>query len=801
MRYGLESTLPINAFSPRTKGPFARGMTLEGGGGGGSSNNGGKTDPIQTAVNAGSDLVQSAGSVLASVDPGPAISDAASAVGSAINSAAQNVGNFFANIDPGPAIGNLGRSLGTGLSEAGHAVGDLLSNGEKYIGQTLDSAGHWVDVTVDRLGNTIVHTLNSGAGAFGPGGVFDTGAQNLGQVGAHLDKAVNDTVPGGWGTIAGVAAIAAAPFVAPEFLASSDAISTAASAIDAGATPIEAAAQAGSVGGWTADSVLSGAQNLATAVGSGAAKGAGAGAVSSLIAGKDPLQGALKGAEMGGLTGGVGDLAQAADLGSAGTRLVQAAAPSLITGKDPTTALENAAMSLGAGAVGGELGLGNQASQTALSVGKALTAGGDPTNALLGSAIGSAVGATTNAFSSAFQDAIKNGMTPEQAYTIASQADSADAATASPTDTGGITGQTTDASGNTVYNYDDGSSLTVDSSGNVVDATQAPSYTDPGTAAADAKATGAYVDPGTASADANATGAYIDPNAPSTDTSGTSAGGALSTAAGNLPGQAQGALNSAITSAVKKAVLPTAAPLSKAIAAKTTALAKPVSTLAPIQSAANQILSGAAPAQATTGVMTPAERMAAIAKAFGGVAPVLTPTTTGSTVKPTSSLSPGVFASGGSVDYSSQFIDQQAQSAMPYMKPAISHGNAGYSMPGYPFGQLWRIGMAHGGTVGEHNPEFFSEGGLNSLDNTYVKGNGDGTSDSIPAMLANGEFVIPADVVSGLGNGSNDSGAKVLDEFLKTIREHKRKTGADKLPPDSKGPLGYLLEANKKVKK
>ena len=101
---------------------------------------------------------------------------------------------------------------------------------------------------------------------------------------------------------------------------------------------------------------------------------------------------------------------------------------------------------------------------------------------------------------------------------------------------------------------------------------------------------------------------------------------------------------------------------------------------------------------------------------------------------------------------------------------------------------------------GIHVPEFYSEGGLSSLDHTYVTGDGDGTSDSIPAMLANGEFVIPADVVSGLGNGSNDAGAKILDEFLKTIREHKRKASANSLPPDSKGPLAYLLEAKKKVR-
>jgi len=99
-----------------------------------------------------------------------------------------------------------------------------------------------------------------------------------------------------------------------------------------------------------------------------------------------------------------------------------------------------------------------------------------------------------------------------------------------------------------------------------------------------------------------------------------------------------------------------------------------------------------------------------------------------------------------------------------------------------------------------HNPQFFSEGGLNAIHNRYVTGQGDGTSDSIPAMLANGEFVIPADVVSSLGNGSNDSGAKVLDEFLKTIRDHKRKADAKHLPPDSKGALGYLLEAKHKAR-
>jgi hypothetical protein len=116
----------------------------------------------------------------------------------------------------------------------------------------------------------------------------------------------------------------------------------------------------------------------------------------------------------------------------------------------------------------------------------------------------------------------------------------------------------------------------------------------------------------------------------------------------------------------------------------------------------------------------------------------------------------------------------------------------------YLLAGLPSLGKAEGGSI--HSPEFYSEGGA-SMANRYVKGNGDGTSDSIPAMLANGEFVIPADIVSGLGNGSNDSGAKVLDEFLRVIRQHKQKHDVKRLPPNSKGPLAYLTDAKRKVKK
>jgi hypothetical protein len=106
---------------------------------------------------------------------------------------------------------------------------------------------------------------------------------------------------------------------------------------------------------------------------------------------------------------------------------------------------------------------------------------------------------------------------------------------------------------------------------------------------------------------------------------------------------------------------------------------------------------------------------------------------------------------------------------------------------------------AEGGDVEGFNPQFFSEGGQNAS-NTYVEGDGDGTSDSVPAMLANGEFVIPADVVADLGNGSNSAGAAILDKFLEAVREDKSSNDPSELPPESKGPLAYLEEAKNKVK-
>ena len=112
------------------------------------------------------------------------------------------------------------------------------------------------------------------------------------------------------------------------------------------------------------------------------------------------------------------------------------------------------------------------------------------------------------------------------------------------------------------------------------------------------------------------------------------------------------------------------------------------------------------------------------------------------------------------------------------------------------------IHLAHGGQPEEmqgdrDHPNYdgspvFRTGGLEGIGGKYVEGKGDGTSDDISAMLANGEYVFSADVVSALGNGSNKAGADRLGEMVEAIRARARSSEPDKLPPDAKSPLEYL---------
>jgi hypothetical protein len=104
--------------------------------------------------------------------------------------------------------------------------------------------------------------------------------------------------------------------------------------------------------------------------------------------------------------------------------------------------------------------------------------------------------------------------------------------------------------------------------------------------------------------------------------------------------------------------------------------------------------------------------------------------------------------------------------------------------------------FAYGGTIGR-----YAQGGLGSLGGysdggRLLRGPGDGVSDHIPATigrarrparLADGEFVVPARIVSELGNGSTEAGARALYKMMDRIQANRRKTtGKNRVAVDSK---------------
>jgi hypothetical protein len=111
-------------------------------------------------------------------------------------------------------------------------------------------------------------------------------------------------------------------------------------------------------------------------------------------------------------------------------------------------------------------------------------------------------------------------------------------------------------------------------------------------------------------------------------------------------------------------------------------------------------------------------------------------------------------------------------------------------------------GFADGGEIQYPSGESvvrMASGGISSLGSysdggRMVKGPGDGMSDDVPARigdrqparLADSEFVIPADVVSHLGNGSTDAGAKQLYKMMDRVRQARtgRKAQGKQINPN-----------------
>ena len=157
--------------------------------------------------------------------------------------------------------------------------------------------------------------------------------------------------------------------------------------------------------------------------------------------------------------------------------------------------------------------------------------------------------------------------------------------------------------------------------------------------------------------------------------------------------------------------------------------------------------------------------------------------------------SPMLMAGGGSTSDKKKkratlTADRTINSLDPYNAALAQLNNARYgaNMSGIgalnpamtSLGELPTVAGAGGGVASLGG---YSDGGR------MLRGPGDGMSDSIPATiggkqparLADGEFVVPADVVSHLGNGSTDAGAKKLYAMMDKVR--KARTGKKKQAP------------------
>lgn len=123
--------------------------------------------------------------------------------------------------------------------------------------------------------------------------------------------------------------------------------------------------------------------------------------------------------------------------------------------------------------------------------------------------------------------------------------------------------------------------------------------------------------------------------------------------------------------------------------------------------------------------------------------------------------------------------------------------SAAAKMQGLPVGSYiarnWdKVGGGMYDNPAEEAPKLARGGALNRL----ARGGGSGRDDTIDAKLSDGEYVMDAETVALLGDGSTTSGARRLDQMRAKIRQHKGKSMArGKFSANAKSPLAYLKES------
>lgn len=132
----------------------------------------------------------------------------------------------------------------------------------------------------------------------------------------------------------------------------------------------------------------------------------------------------------------------------------------------------------------------------------------------------------------------------------------------------------------------------------------------------------------------------------------------------------------------------------------------------------------------------------------------------------------------------SGFSDLGARDQSISNSRAFQAYNAGY-MPERANFNYVQGGYAKGGNVSDHDGDEVSP--------FAVRGKGDGRSDSIPAALSDGEYVMDAETVAMLGDGSAKAGAQKLDALRVNLRKHKgRNLAKGKISLAAKRPEAYM---------
>lgn len=140
---------------------------------------------------------------------------------------------------------------------------------------------------------------------------------------------------------------------------------------------------------------------------------------------------------------------------------------------------------------------------------------------------------------------------------------------------------------------------------------------------------------------------------------------------------------------------------------------------------------------------------------------------------------------------------QAQQQGLPQQSPEMAQQQMPPQMPQQgmmPQQQGMPPAMRKGGLPHASNVPTV-QGRMDFRQGAAVHGEGDGQSDDIPAMLADGEYVIDSETVAQIGNGSTKAGAQALDKFREGIRAHKRSAPINKIPPKTKALTSYLKGA------